>query len=254
MPEVSIIMVAYNRDEFISEAIESILSQSYTDWELILIDDCSTDNTRLVMERYAQNDKHIRLLFNEQNLGIYKTRAKGLAVCRGKLVAVLDSDDIWCDPDKLKKQVSFLESNPEYVLVGGMAKVINENGKEIRKMIFQEKDKDIRENILLSNQFVHSTTVFKKDVAEVIGGYGEYGIGEDYDLFLKMGLKGKVANLPEFVASYRWHLSGATWKSRVFSAKEHLKIIKKYKGKYPNFYLALLKARLRILFAYLTLI
>ncbi|KKQ40653.1 MAG: Glycosyl transferase, family 2 [Candidatus Magasanikbacteria bacterium GW2011_GWA2_37_8] len=254
MPEVSITIAAYNCEKTISRAIESVLLQSYIDWELVIIDDYSSDNTRLIIEQYAKKDQRIHLLINENNLGIYKTRLKSLGVCKGDLIAVLDSDDIWSDSGKLKKQINFLKDNKDCVLVGGMAKVIDENEEEIGVVIRQNKDEEIRKKILSSNQFVHSSVMFRKKVAESVGGYGEFSVGEDYDLFLRMGLKGKFANLTDILVYYRRHSSNVTWKNRVISAKEHLKIIKKYKKLYPNFLLALLKAYLRILFAYLNLL
>src|SRR3989344_4659465 len=100
MPEVSITIAAYNCEKTISRAIESVLLQSYIDWELVIIDDYSSDNTRLIIEQYAKKDQRIHLLINENNLGIYKTRLKSLGVCKGDLIAVLDSDDIWSDSGK----------------------------------------------------------------------------------------------------------------------------------------------------------
>jgi len=248
---VSVIILSYNKAQYLKEAIGSVLFQGFHDFEIIVINDASEDNTENIVKDLMEKDSRIRYFKNETNLGIVKSRNLALSFCEGEYVAVLDSDDIWIDKDKLKKQVEFMENNPDYVLSGGMAKVIDENGKETGKIIYQKEDKEIRKKILLSNQFVHSAVIYRKSIAEMVGGYGEYGVGEDYDLFLKMGLKGKFANLPEVLVSYRRYPSGVTWKNRVFSAKEHLKIIKKYKGKYPNFYLAMIKAYLRIFLAFL---
>jgi glycosyltransferase involved in cell wall biosynthesis len=254
MPQVSIVMTTYNRVKYLPQAIDSVLAQNFDGWELIIVDDGSTDGTSEIVEKYAASNKKIRHVKNITNLGIVKSRNLALSICEGKYVAVLDSDDVWTGNDKLKKQTEFLQVNADYVLLGGMANVIDETGNTAGVIRFKKNDRKIRQKMLLSNQFVHSSVMFRKDTAQSVGGYGNFGVGEDYDLFLKMGLKGKIANLPDILVNYRRHPSGATWENRVFSAKEHLKIIKKYKGIYPNFYQAILKANLRIVLALLKII
>jgi len=254
MPLVSVLMTTYNRAAYLSQAIDSLVSQTFNDWELVVVDDCSQDNTALIINEYQKIGLVIKYIKNEKNLGIVQSRNLALSLCAGKYVAILDSDDVWTDKQKLRKQVEIMENNSELVLCGGMAKVIDEDSREIGKIIYQEKDKEIRKKILLRNQFIHSAVIYRKKIAEMIGGYGGYGVGEDYDLFLKLGLKGKFLNLPDFLLNYRRHPSGITWKNRVFSAKEHLNVILNYKGVYPNFYQAMLKAYLRIVLAFLKLI
>lgn len=254
MSQISILMTTYNRANYLSLAIDSLISQSLKDWELIIVDDYSNDGTEEIVNEYLKLGLNIKYIKNEVNLGIVKSRNLALSLCAGKYVAVLDSDDIWKDENKLQKQVEFLENNSEYVLCGSMASLINEEGKDIGEIIYKKKDEDIRKNVLLKNQFVHSSVMYRRNVANIVGGYGEYSVGEDYDLFLKMGLKGKFFNFSESFVLYRKHSSGITWKNRFFSAKEHLKIIKKYKNFYPNFNLALIKSYLRIFFAYLKVI
>ena len=128
MTMISIIILTYNRAGFISEAIKSALEQSFSDWELIIIDDASQDNTREIAEDYAKKDSRIKYFRNDEHLRISKSRNKALGLARGEYVAVLDSDDVWSDRDKLKKQYEFLERNKDYVLVGGGVIVIDEFG------------------------------------------------------------------------------------------------------------------------------
>lgn len=249
MARVSILMTTYNRAKYLPQAIDSALAQSYSDWELLVIDDGSDDGTDKIVQQYADRDARIKYFKNDINLGIEKSRNLGLSKCGGEFVAVLDSDDAWEDRAKLQRQVEFFEKNPEYILCGCQARVIDEDGREIGHITHALGDADIREAMLSSNQFVHSSVVYRKNAAISAGGYGGYKIGEDYDLFLRIGLKGKFANFPEVMVRYRRHSSGATWRNKLLSAREHLKIIKKYKGQYPKYCIGLLKAYLRIAFA-----
>lgn len=254
MARVSILMTTYNRAKYLPQAIDSALVQSYSDWELLVVDDGSNDGTDRIIQQYAGGDGRIKYFKNEKNLGIVASRNIALSRCTGEFVAVLDSDDVWADRDKLQKQVNFLENNLDYVLCGCQARVINESGQVVGCITHAKEDGDVRNAILSRNQFVHSSVVYRKDAVRQTGGYGDYKIGEDYDLFLKLGLKGKFANLPDEMVHYRRHGAGITRSNKATSAQEHLKIIRKYKGLYPNYFSAALKAYLRIVFAYLRII
>ncbi len=248
-------MVAYNRDKFIAQAIESVLFQSFSDWELVVVNDGSTDNTDKIIKKYTGQNLPIKYSSQIRNKGIAESRKIALSLCEGEYMAVLDSDDVWTDKDKIKKQVDFLDNNKDYVLVGGMAGVIDQAGSVIGKINFEQTDERIRNKLLFSNQFVHSSIMYRRKAVLEIDGYKEYKLGEDYDLILRMGKKGKLMNFSDVLINYRKHLSSATWKNRAFSAKEHLRIIRQYNdGSYPNYCLAIIKAYFRIMFAYLRLI
>lgn len=251
MSKVSILMTTYNRAEFLPKAIDSIVLQSFKDWELIIVDDGSTDNTQKIVNEYLKLGLPIKYVKNNENIGVVKSRNLALSLCVGEYIAVLDSDDIWIDKNKLQKQVEFLDKNNDYVLCGGGAKIVDEKEKEIREIKYAQTDEKIRKKILLSNQFIHSSVMYRKKTADLVGGYGNYGVGEDYDLFLKMGMQGKFTNNSDIFIKYCRQSSGLTWKNRMYSAKNHLQIIKKYKNKYSNYYLALSKAYLRIIRAVL---
>ena len=246
MPKVSILMTTYNRAKLISIAIDSILAQTFYDWELVIVDDGSDDNTEEVTGKYLKANFPIKFVKNKVNFGITKSRNLALSLCSGEYIAVLDSDDAWTDKDKLKKQVEFLESNSDYVLVGGASDVINESGERIGRLVYREADEAIRKKILLRNQFTHSSVMYRGAVAKKCGGSGDYQVGEDYDLFLKLGLRGKFCNLSEILINYRKHSGGATRDNRFVSAEDHLRIIYKYRGKYPNLWPAVIKACLRV--------
>src|SRR3989344_5076978 len=247
MTMISIIILTYNRAGFISEAIKSALEQSFSDWELIIIDDASQDDTREIVEEYIVRDSRIKYFRNDGHLRISKSRNKALGSARGEYVAVLDSDDVWSDRDKLKKQYEFLERNKDYVLVGGGVIVIDEFGKETRRYFNRESDEDIRGKILFQNQFAHSGVMFRREAALKAGGYDEnLNIGEDYDLWLRIGVLGKMANIKEYLLKYRVHGSNITLK-RIEALKNNIAIIKKYKNRYPNYYMAYARRALRSL-------
>lgn len=246
MPKVSVLMVTYNREKYIKDAINSVLKQNFKDFEIIVVDDCSSDNTFSVVNEYIDRGVSIKYKKNEKNVGIFGSRNIALSLCSGEYVAVLDSDDIWVDENKLSKQVDFLEKSKEYLLCGTMAFLIDGKNKVLGNLVFKCLDKEIRDKILFSNQFIHSSVVYRKNEIISIGGYGEYAVGEDYDLFLRIGLIGKFFNFSDKMIFYRKHSNGITWSKRSVAAKNHLEIIKKYRNKYPNYFFAVFKAYLRL--------
>lgn len=247
-PLVSIMMTTYNRASLISEAILSVLAQSYPQWELIILDDASSDNTAAVVASYARNDERIVYLPTPKNLGITKNRNRGFAVAKGEYIAVLDSDDFWLNEDKLMRQVEFLEENPEYSLIGTNAMVVDSVGKQTAKLKYESDDNKIRQRMLLSNQFIHSSILWRRDAINEQNPYDEsLFIWEDYDLVLRLGLVGKIANLPELMTAYRKHGNNISSKKKFRGSLTHLSIIKRYKKQYPNYLLATIKGCLRLL-------
>jgi glycosyltransferase EpsE len=244
--KISINLITYNRSKYIEESIGSVLQQSFQDWELIIVDDASTDDTENIIKNYIKQDKRIKYYKNKTNLGIVKSRNLALKKSSGKYIAVLDSDDVWCDKNKLKKQIDFLEKNKDYVLVGGGVVLIDEKGNKIGKIKNKTYNSKIKSNILYKNQISHSSVLFKKKDVLKVGGYDEsLKVGEDYDLWLRLGLKGKFANLSENVLKYRIHSGNISSKRRRVAFENNIKIIKKYKKGYKNYYLALFRRKLR---------
>lgn len=250
-PLISIIVPTHNRADLLPEALRSVLAQTFSDWELIVMDDASTDGTAAVMADFTSRDGRIRYVRNEKNLGIAKNRNEGLAQAKGRLIAMLDSDDVWLDHWKLEKQAKFLEANPDHVIVGSFACILDVDGKSRGSFEFEESDARIREHMLRRNQFVQSSLLYRKRPAMQVGGYdASYVVCDDYDLWLKMGAEGKLAVLPEYMTGYREHAGGITKTKRVLAAREHLSIIRKHKKAYPGYLLAFAKAQLRIALAF----
>ncbi|MDD2505650.1 MAG: glycosyltransferase family 2 protein [Bacilli bacterium] len=250
MSKISVVIITYNREEYLRKAIDSVLLQDFKDLEIIVVDDGSTDNTSSLIDSYKEKGVVIKYKKNDQNLGIVKSRNIALSLSSGEYMAILDSDDFWLDNGKLRKQFDFLESNKDYGVCGSMAQIININGNNTGDYILVSSDRAIRKKILLSNQFIHSSVLIRMSILNEVGLYEDYLVGEDYDLFLKIGLVAKLYNIPEKMIAYRKHSDGITWKKKSVAAKEHLRIIKKYKGKYPLYFIALIKAYLRIVVSF----
>ena len=247
-PKISIITITKNRARFIPEALKSAQKQGFSAWELLVLDDASNDNTEAIVNEFKSKDPRIKYHRNSVNLGISGNRNLGLSLSKGKYIAVLDSDDIWIDKDKLQKQFDFLEKNLDYSLVGSNIKMVDDKNNFIKNTNFQTEDVDIRNKILRENQIPHSTVMYRKDLAEKVGGYSEkLSCVEDLDFFLRLGLLGKFKNLKEITTVYTKHSGGISHKRKIAMAWNHNKIVWKNLGKYPNWFVAKFWAKLRIL-------
>lgn len=202
-PKVSVVLPAYNSERFIGPAIESILAQTFADLELIVIDDCSKDNTWEVIQAYARRDPRIVALRNEKNLNLANSLNKGIAGARGKYIVRMDHDDISV-PTRIEKQVAFLDANPDVGIVGSSMEIIDERGEAIGLRKYNLTDETIRKNIFLYSPFCHPATAIRKDVLEKVGNY-DHGANpaEDYELYFRIGMCAKFANLDEALLRYR---------------------------------------------------
>ncbi len=245
-PDISITMITKNRASFIGAAITSVINQTFKNWELLVIDGESKDNTKEIVDSFK--DDRIKYSTRPADLGISKSRNIALSNSTGKYIAVLDSDDFWTDNEKLQKQFDFLEQNPNYSLIGSNVKIIDDKGNFIKKTVYKTEDADIRNKILISNQIQHSTVVFRKDFAEKVGGYDEkLPVVEDLDLLLKLGRLGKFKNTKEITTSYTRHSGGISHERKVLMARCHLKVIIRNFGVYPNWLSAFSFGLLRLL-------
>lgn len=202
---VSINIVTHNRAHYLGDAIKSVLAQSYDNWELIIIDDASTDNTSEIIKEFLA-DKRIKYFLVEKQASVAAVRNLALSKSSGEHLAVLDSDDLWIDSDKLIKQVEFLVNNPDYSLVGGGAKIIDADDRLIETIKKPLTDKEIRKVFLEKNPFFHSSILTRLELVKKLGGYDEQFLyGDDMDLCLMLGREHKVGNLNDILISYRRH-------------------------------------------------
>ncbi len=202
-PSVSVVIPTYNAEKYISEAMRSVLGQTFKDFELIIVDDGSTDNTLRIVDRYCRADERIVVLKNEENLKLARTLNRGIEAARGKYVARMDADDISL-PNRLEKQVDFMEKNPEVGIVGGAMEIVDEEGRKRRERRYWIKDEEIRKRIFLFSPFCHPAVMMRKSVLEKSGLYDpHYNPAEDYEFYFRVGLYSEFANLKDRLIKYR---------------------------------------------------
>lgn len=211
MPLVSVIMTAYNAALYIDQAIESIIKQTFKNWELIVVDDGSKDKTLKIIKNYTKQDPRIKLIINDKNIGQALARNQALKIARGKYVAVLDADD-YAYPQRLAKQSAFLNKYPGLTLVGSAATLIDKNGKKIGSKNKPSNPEIIAYKMLIQNQFIHSTMMYKLRDILAIGMYRhEFQHAEDYDLCARLlTAKYRLTNLPEQLVAHRIHPTSMT--------------------------------------------
>ena len=208
-PEISVVMAVYNvhrRD--IRRSIESILGQTYKEFEFIIVDDASTNETLNIALDFAEKDQRIKVFYNDYNLGAARTRNKGIDHARGQYIAIMDADDI-AHPKRFSRQVSYFEDNPKVGLLGTTYRVIDKSGKLIQAISRLETDILIRWEMLLNNPFAHSSVMFRRDLLLHLDGYlDKYTPSEDYELFFRMSNITKMANLKEPLMYYQINPEG----------------------------------------------
>lgn len=210
-PRVSVVMTVYNGARFLKETMESLLNQSFQDFELIIVDNCSQDDSVSIIR--SCQDPRIKLIANEKNLGQTRALNAGLKVCRGRLIARMDADDI-AVAKRLELQVKFLEEHPNIAAVGGWCQDINAEGKLLR-MYRTATDHRVIKYYLISCgdltewTITHPTVMMRSEVFGKIGFYkeepgGEYNYPQDYEYWRRMIAHGyAIANMPEVLLKYR---------------------------------------------------
>src|SRR3989344_7470139 len=203
MPKVSIIMSVYNGEEFLRDSILSILDQSYKDFEFIIVNDASTDNSLKIMEDFQKNDSRIKIIDNKFNLGLTKSLNKGISEAKGEYLARLDSGDLSL-PKRLEKQVDFLDQNRDVGLIGSLMYIIDTKGAIIKEVKYPTDDKKIKKDLIKYNPFAHSSIMFRKEIASKVDFYDEnYRYTQDYNFYFKIFPRTQFANLPVFLVKYR---------------------------------------------------
>jgi glycosyltransferase involved in cell wall biosynthesis len=251
-PRVSVLMLTYNRPQFIGKAIESILAQQFQEWELLVVHDGPNQEIPRVMEEWRKRDSRIRYFHRAIPGNIAEATNFGLANARGEYVAVLDDDDYWACPDKLSKQTDFLDRHADYCCCGGGVIVVDPQGREQMRYLKPEHDGEIKRRALMANPLAHSTTLYRRETALAVGGYDETLAGfQDWDLWLKLGKAGKLYNFPDYLLCYRiWQGSGSFHQSKG-NTESALRITRRHRHDYGGFPLALTLALLYHAYAHL---
>lgn len=204
-PKISIIMPVYNLEKYITEAMDSVLNQSFKYFELIIADDGSKDKTREILDKYAKKDKRIVFIKRDTNLGITKNLNDMISIAKSDLIARMDGDDI-SYPQRLEIEYEYMIKNKKCILAGTWAEMIDKDGKVIHPVKYPAQDWFLRARMLKSDQFIHGSVIFRKEYALKAGGYPpEYKICEDYGLWSRMMKLGRIANIPQILYQWRLH-------------------------------------------------
>jgi len=208
-PKVSVVMAVYNSEPFLSETIESILNQTFQDFEFIIINDCPTDNSPETVKRYAKKDARVVLVNNEYNKGPAYSRNAGIKKAKGNYIAIIDSDDVAL-PERLKKQYDFLEKNQTIFLAGSGWYDIDLHGNYLKKRI---PTKNANKKLLRANCIHNPTVMFRNDQKTFYRDKFHYA--HDYDLWLRLMDRNKqLINLQEPLIKYRQNPASITFKNR----------------------------------------
>ncbi|WP_263357934.1 glycosyltransferase [Acidicapsa ligni] len=203
-PSISVVMSVFNAERFLREAIESILEQSFRDFEFIIIDDGSTDGSSSIIESYRSSDPRL-YVHRQENRGLIESLNLGCGLARGKYIARMDADDI-AIRERFHLQIDFMEAHPEVGVVGGVVEIIDAKGKLARDQSTVPLDNsDIQRELLEHSVLWHPTVLMRKSTFVSVGGYRKITDAEDFDLWLRIAEQSHLANLPEVLLKYRIH-------------------------------------------------
>lgn len=235
-PKISVLMTVYNAEQFLGEAIESVLNQTFKDFELVILDDRSVDSSWEIIQKYAKQDERITAIKNEKNLGGCQNLNKGLKLLKGVYMARHDNDD-WSFPDRLEKQFDYLETHPEVGIVGGAIEIVDVDGKRIGKRSYNLSDAEIRKKIFRYSPFAHPLVMIRKSILDRVGCFYDpsFAPADDYDLWFRIGKESKFANLPDTLLKYRMVPGSITFSSTKKMEVTTIKVRDQYSGEgvYP---------------------
>jgi len=238
-PLVSVIMPARNVERYIARAIESMLDQTLKDFELIIIDDCSTDNTYAMAKMYQKSDKRVRLYKNKINMKIAGTLNKGIKLSKADLIARMDADD-YSERDRLKLQHDYLKKRKNVAIVGGFMEMVDEKGNSLSIRRYPVKSEEMKKVMFRYSPFAHPTVMYRKEAIEEFGGYAlDLFPCEDVDLWFKVGKKYKFGCVDKSLLKYTFYSDSSSHKKlkdvEMTTFKIRLDAIRKY-GYKPSIY------------------
>lgn len=231
-PLISIVTPTYNREAFLAEAIQSVIDQTYENFELIIVDDGSTDGSEVLVQRYVQEDSRIRY-FKQHNQGQSVARNRGIQESRGEFVCFLDSDNKWF-PDKLEVSVKAFADNSSVDIVYGNNVTISETGAELSRSNMPRHSGMITERLLADNFISMNTTMVRKHCFDTLGAFNERDrLAEDYELWLRLSTQFRFLYVPHYFGYYRvMDDQISTDKEARFSANEQ--IIHSFLEQFPD--------------------
>lgn len=206
-------MCVHNGERFLAEAIDSILRQTMSDFEFVIVDDGSTDGTGEILRQYEATDERVRVVTRPHE-GVAAALNFGSGLARGKYMARMDADDV-AFPKRLEVQVAFLERCPEVAVVGGALEVVDDQGRTTHVKVNPQVDAEIKERLLHEDCIAHPSVMLRTDVLRAAGGYRTtFAHAEDYDLWLRLAETCRFANLPDVLVRYRVHPESVSVRSR----------------------------------------
>lgn len=196
-------MSVFNGEHFLCEAVESILAQSFGDFEFIIINDGSTDKSASILEFYQSADPRVRV-YHQENRGLIESLNRGCSLAQGKYIARMDADDISLK-DRFAVQLEFMNANPDVAVVGGAVQFIDEAGKALRVAGRPLRHSEIKRVLFDCGFMWHPTVVMRKEAWAYVGGYRKIQHAEDFDLWLRIAEHFQLGNLPQVLVKYRLH-------------------------------------------------
>ena len=230
-PKISMIMSVYNGEDYLSEAMDSILNQTFADWELIVINDCSTDSTSEILARYAALDSRIKVYTNEVNLRLPSSLNKAIAYAQGKYIARMDADDI-CLPERLEKQYRFMEANPDIALSSCRFMTLKNGVISSGGCGGRTDSESVKALLLVTNPILHPGIIAKAEVMKALGYDKNFTCTEDMELWTRFVMANyPIEILPEYLMIYRLHEKQIT---ETTLEKQHKEIVAIQKNYYAN--------------------
>jgi len=206
----SVIMATKNNEPYLSAAIDSILNQTFIDWELIIVNDCSTDNTSTILENYCQSNRNIRVVTNNVCMGVGHSRNLAISLSSGKWIAVMDGDDA-CHPTRLALLHAAIIRDPTLVLVGSYSISCNSFMLPQEYLSYPLEHESILTRLMYSSSFCLPSCALHRETVISLGGYNpSLAPADDYDLSIRMSLQGHTTNVPKYLYYYRIHSSSLT--------------------------------------------
>jgi glycosyltransferase involved in cell wall biosynthesis len=248
---IAVVMCTHNGGKSMYKAIESISSQKDVTIELIIVDDCSTspltkEILQILPKKYSNTNLSVRIIHNEVNIGPGKSRDIGIHHSKSMHVAILDDDDVWENEYKLLHQKEFLDKHTEYSAVGtDLVIFVNEQDEELSRKSYPKTWSQIYRSMLVKNPLITSAVMFKKEVYLLSGGFSDMYLAEDYDLWLRFGMNGKIANISGAETRYTVRAQSASKKKKHRMNMIVLKLVWKYRKHYPLASIALVKCLAR---------
>lgn len=202
-PQISVVMSVRNDERYLRASVESILNQTYTDFEFIIFDDCSTDRSLEILRAYT--DPRLRIIANDRNLGLTRNLNKGLVLSRGKYIARQDSDDVSL-PSRFQEQIARLEADRDLAVIGAWVTFIDGQGNALLTYETPTGPTRIYRDLEIKNCVVHPSVMFRREAVLSLGGYDEsFVYAQDYELWLRVSELFGIDNLPRVLLNYRVH-------------------------------------------------